>query len=249
MRYILDYFFSDPDEIPEELLWHAYDKVHLIWLASIVLVCVISCIVFRRVAPEKQDKVLKVFAVGFVVHEIIKDLLHWYAGTFGLEQLPLHFCGISIMFSLWYAFRPNDLNGAYVYGMSFPGAICALLFPNWTNHPWWHFSSLCSFTIHAELVIFALMAVSGGCLYPKLRVVPKLAGVIIAMAIPIYFLNKMWGTNFMFISDPSPGSPLMPLHDMFGNGYIVAAFVLMVIVWLILFIPWEVYARKKKSLG
>ncbi len=235
----LDYFFSDPNDVPEDALWHAYGWQHFLWLIAMGLIMFFSCRAFRKLDSEKQSKVLKRFAIFILIQEIVKDLLFWYSGTFGLEHLPLHFCGISIFFSLWYAFRPNDLNAAYVYGMSMPGAFCALIFPNWTNFPLIHFSSINSFTIHGELILFALLALTSGRLVPNIKKIPQMFGVIVAMAIPIYFLNKLWGTNFMFISDPSPGSPLMPLYDLFGDGYVIAAAVLVIIVWLLLFLPWR----------
>ena len=242
----MNYFFADPNDIPEELLWELYGPEHLAWLAGITAVCALACVLFRKAAPEKQDKALKALAIWIVIQEIIKDLLHWYAGTLELEHLPLHICGISIFFTLWYALKPGKLNGAYVYGMSLPGALAALLFADWTNYPIWHFSALNSFTIHAELVIFAMLALTSGRLKPDIRQIPKMTVIMYALALPIYFLNKRWGTNFMFVNTPSPGSPLVPLYGVFGDWYAVVAAVLLVIVWVILFLPWEIAAIGKR---
>lgn len=243
----LDYFFSKPEDIPEEYLWSMYDKVHLTWLALIALACIVSCILFKRSTTEKQDKVLKGLALWIAFQEILKDLLHWYAGMLEMELLPLHICGISIFFTLWYAFKPGPLNAAYIYGMSLPGALCAELFADWTNYPWWHFSALNSFTIHAELIIFAMMALTSGRLKPDIRQIPKMTIIMYALAVPIYFLNKRWDTNFMFINTPSPGSPLVPLYNIFGDGYVIAAAILVVLVWIILFLPWYIFSRSKAT--
>ena len=241
--FTLDYFFSDPNDVPEDALWSAYGWQHLLWLVVMGLIIFFSCRAFRKADDKTQRKVLIYVAFFILIQEIVKDILFAWTGLFTLENLPFHFCGISIFFSLWYAFRPNDLNAAYVYGMSMPGALCALIFPNWTNSPLIHFSSIHSFTIHGELILFAMLALTSGRLVPKFREIPRLFGVIVAMAIPIYFLNKRWGTNFMFISDPSPGSPLMPLYDMFGDGYVIAAAVLLIIVWIVIFLPWRKRSR------
>jgi len=238
LMVLYSYFFSGEDEIPPELAWEAYGMGHILWLLSMGLVCFLIIYTARKLSPEKQDKLLKAIAIWIAIQEILKDILNYYAGTLQLEHLPLHFCGISIMFSLWYAFRPGKLNGAYIYGMSLPGAFCALIFPNWTQFPFWHFSAINSFTIHAELILFALIALFCGKLKPDIRQIPKMFAVLVLMAVPIYFLNKKWGTNFMFISDPSPGSPLIPLYNIFGDGYVIAAAVLLVIVWYIMFLPW-----------
>ena len=241
----LEYFFSGPDDVPEDALWTAYGWQHLLWLFVMGAIIFFACRAMKKADSATQDKVLKYVAIWIAIQEVIKDLLFAAVGRFEYEQLPFHFCGISIFFSLWYAFRPNELNAAYIYGMSMPGAFCALIFPNWTVYPLIHFSSINSFTIHGELILFAALAVASGKLVPNIKKIPQLFAVIIAMAIPIYFLNKHWDTNFMFINDPSPGSPLMPLYDMFGDGYVIAAAVLMLIVWIILFLPWRKRSNKR----
>lgn len=245
--FTFDYFFSDPKDVPKDALWTAYGWQHLLWLFVMGVIIFFACKHFRKLNEKKRKKILLGIAIGIMIQEIIKDLLFYYANQLELNHLPLHFCGISIGFSLWYALKPNNLNAAYIYGMSMPGAFCALIFPNWTDYPLIHFSSINSFTIHAELILFALLALTSGMLVPRFKEIPKLFLVILLMAIPIYFLNKRWETNFMFINDPSPGSPLMPLYDIFGDGYVVAASVLMIVVWIILFLPWELSGRKKRN--
>lgn len=237
--FTFNYFFSDPKDVPQDALWNAYGWQHFLWLIVMGIIVFFACKAFRKQDSVTQSKILKYVAIGIAIQEIIKDILFLWTGLFTLENLPLHFCGISIFFSLWYAFSPNDLNGAYVYGMSMPGALCALIFPNWTEYPLIHFSAINSFTIHGELILFALLALTSGRLIPNIKKIPQLFGIIVAMAIPIYFLNKLWGTNFMFISTPSPGSPLMPLYGMFGNGYVIAAAVLLFVIWIIMFLPWK----------
>lgn len=236
------YFFSDPDNVPEDALWNAYGWQHILWLIVMGIIIFFSCRAFRKTDDKTQTRILKYVAVWIAIQEIIKDILFLWTGLFTLENLPFHFCGVSIFFSLWYAFKPNDLNGAYVYAMSMPGALCALIFPNWTEYPMLHFSNINSFTIHGELILIALLALTSKRLIPNIKKLPALIGVIVGMAIPIYFLNHRWNTNFMFINDPSPGSPLMPLYGIFGDGYVLAALILLIAVWIIMFIPW----RKRK---
>ena len=244
---MLQYFMEKPENIPPEELWQAYDIHHFAWLAALALVGILLVRWFCHCEYDRQTRILKVFAVLIVCQEIVKDILHYVAGTLEWEHMPLHICGISIFFTLWYAFRPGKLNGAYVYGMSITGALCALLFPNWTEFPVYHFSAINSFTIHAWLIIFGLMALCSGRLKPDIRQIPKLTLIMIAFAIPMHFINDALGTNFMFISTPSPGSPLMPLYGLFGNGYVAAALVLMVLVWIVLFLPWEIARRRKEK--
>ena len=240
-----DYFFAKEWEAPEEYLWELYSPGHLMWLGAMAIICAIFLRYFLKLPAEKQDKYIKGLAIWIGVQEILKDIIHWATDTLGAEHLPLHICGISIFFTLIYAFKPGRLTGAYLYGMSMPGALCALIFANWTGYPFLNFSSINSFTIHGELILFVLMVLLSGRLYPDIRKIPQLTLVMVGLAIPMHFVNKALSTNFMFISYPSPGSPLMPLYDLFGDFYVVAALVLMVAIWVILFLPW--YIKEKRT--
>lgn len=243
----LKYFFSRPEDIPLNLTWNTYGVEHLIWLFAITLFIVYMCRMFKKADYEKQNKILKILAIVIVIQEIIKDIIHIYAGTFNLGHLPFHLCGISIFFTFWYAFKPGKICGEYLYALSLPGAMAALLFPDWTGYPMLHFSCINSFTIHAWLVVFVFMLLYSGRLKPNYKVLPKTALLVGIIAVPVYFMNKAWGTNFMFLSAPAPGSPLEILYNVFGNFYIPAALLLVLFVWVLMYAPWQIaYSRQNK---
>ena len=244
---MFDYFFTPDEEIPTNLGWQAYGPEHLAWLGAMFVIGFFACRYFKKQSPEKQTRLLKYFAVYLLFQEILKDFIYWEIGSLGLRHLPLHMCGISIFFCLWYAFKGGEVCEAYIYGMNMPGALSALLFPNWTNLPLIHFSSWNSFTIHAMLILFTMLNLTSGRLVPKMRTLPKLILALFAMAIPIYFLNKVWDTNFMFLNTPSEGSPLIPLYSLFGEGYVIAFAVMVISILALLFLPWEILRRRKEA--
>ena len=133
---MINYFFESPYDLTGEEFWSPYGPEHFAWLGGMGLFCLISCILFRRATEEKQDRILKFIALWIVGQEIVKDILFYMVGAFGVQYLPFHICGISIFFTFLYAFKPGKLNGAYIYGMSLPGALAALTFPNWME--WMH---------------------------------------------------------------------------------------------------------------
>ena len=243
----LKYFFANPNIVPSSLKWHAYGMEHLILLFIIFVFNIFMCKKFVKLSAEQQNKLLKFFAILIVFQEILKDILHFYAGTLNLEHLPLHLCGISIFITFWYAFKPGKVSGEYLYALSLPGALAALLFPNWTEYPMMHFSNINSFTIHTWLVVFVTMLLYSGRLKPDFRNLPKTSLLIGILAVPIYFINKLWDTNFMFLNGPSKGSPLVFLYDIFGGGYLIALIVLVLSAWLLMYLPWEVIYRKKAN--
>ncbi len=219
-----DYFFSNPELIPKSLLWSIFSKEHLIWLFSIFIFILCMCRIFKKTDFNVQNKILKFFAVLIVIQEILKDIFHYIAGTFTLEHLPFHLCGISIFITFLYAFKPGKLNGEYLYALSLPGALAALIFPDWTNYPMFHFSNINSFTIHTWLVVFVAMLLYSGRLKPNYKELIHVGVFIGVLAVPIYFLNKLWSTNFMFLNIPAPVSPLEFLYTLcscFGDNCMV----------------------------
>ena len=238
------YFMANPADVPKELLWKAYGPEHLCWILVLSVLIIAACLMFRRLDDSGQTRALKILAVIILIQEIVKDILHWQAGTITLEHLPFHICGISIFFTLWHAFRPNGINSDYLYAVSMPGAAAALAFPNWTEYPIIHFSAVNSFTIHAWLIMYAMMVITSGRMRPDWRNLPKIAAVMIAMMIPIYFLNRRWDTNFMFINGASPGSPLVPLYNIFGDFYFLVAILLIFVFWALIYLPWILSEKK-----
>jgi uncharacterized membrane protein YwaF len=66
------------------------------------------------------------------------------------------------------------------------------------------------------------------------------------MAIPLYFFNNRFGTNFMFLREVDSGNPLYIFEQTFGHHY-WGFVVLIPIVLLIMFLPVELYHLYKKK--
>ena len=80
------------------------------------------------------------------------------------------------------------------------------------------------------------VAQKGSALFPSL-----------AAVCAVYALNKILGTNFMFLNNGGTGNPLAWAESVLGNpGYLLALPVLIGLVWLILYMPLLV-ARKRTA--
>ena len=240
---MIQYFFSNWKDIPDTYQWKAYSLEYWIWILILITLIVIMAKIYKK--SNHKDAILKGIAIVIVIQEILKDILHYYAGSLELEHLPLHLCGISIFMVRWHAFSRNKLNTQFIYALTLPGAIFALAFPNWTQYPIFHFSSFNSFTIHTWLIMYVVIQLYGKTLRPNFKDLKYTFIFTLLLMIPIYFLNKIWNTNFFFLNTPSPGSPLMFLYQLFGNGYVIALVLLFILLWILIYIPWmETYENK-----
>ena len=111
---MFDYFFWNVKDIPPGYPCKLYGIEHITWLIIIGLLTYYFCKKFKNSNKEQQDRILRNFAILIVVQEIVKNILHIYAGSFTLENLPFHLCGLSIFFVVGYVIKPNKLNEQYL---------------------------------------------------------------------------------------------------------------------------------------
>lgn len=80
------------------------------------------------------------------------------------------------------------------------------------------------------------MLTLGGDIKPELKQSPKCLALLVAMAIPLYFLNFLWDTNFMFLKEADTGNPLEFFENLLGN-HLWGFPILLPIVLAIMYLP------------
>ena len=125
---------------------------------------------------------------------------------------------------------------SFLYYFAIPGALLALLFPNWTELPAWNFFHIHSFAIHILLVRYPLLRVTTGRVSTELKAALKGVLLLVVMAIPVYFLNLLWDTNFMFLMEPDSGNPLELFEKLLGS-HLWGFPILLPVVILVMYLP------------
>jgi len=132
-----------------------------------------------------------------------------------------------------------------MYSLSLPGAVAALLFPDWTPYPILNIYSLQGFLGHGALVCYVFALLVSRQLVPDWRGLWRVALFCIIVSCPVYMLNRRLGTNFLFINGGSPGSPLSWLESRMGNpGYLIGYAALILLVWLAIYAPFIISAYR-----
>ena len=120
----------------------------------------------------------------------------------------------------------------------------ALLFPNWTVLPCMNFFHIHSFTIHILLVMYPVILITSGEVKPTIKDMPKCVLLLVGLAIPIYFINLLCDTNFMFLMSPDKGNPL-GLFEQYLGSHLWGFPVLLPIVMFVMYLP--LFIAKKLS--
>ncbi|MDD6022667.1 MAG: TIGR02206 family membrane protein [Oscillospiraceae bacterium] len=236
-------------ELPPDCGFSVYGPGHLTMLGIIGLVLICLWLFLRHRPRWYAGGLYRIFSVCLILLELFKDLTLGLMGTFSMGYLPLHLCSIAMFICLRYAFHPDSpFAGQLLYSVCLPGALCGLLFPNWTHFPLLHFQSMTSFLFHGILVWLSALPVMRKEIRPGISRVPGCLGFLIALAVPVYGLNRLLGTNYMFLNHASAGSPLELLTALPGTvGYLTGYVLLAAAVIFFMNLPfslWRFFRRK-----
>ena len=211
------YWFDTSGTIARGLGFSLFDAEHLFWLALTVFFLTAVCRYYRASELRRRTRLRHTMAAAIVANEIFKTAMLVLGGNWEPEYLPLHLCSVNVFLVAYHAWKPGKLLDNFLYAVCVPGAAAALLFPSWNKLPPINFMYLHSFTIHILLVLYPLLLVTTGQAQTDLKSALKGVGLLVVMAIPVYGLNLLWGTNFMFLMEPDSGNPLELFEELLGS--------------------------------
>ena len=229
--------------MPEGLGFQAFGPTHLLWLLGGLILWVGGCIFYRKLSADKQKIALRLLGAYVFLQEMVKNTVLLLLSEFSWGHLPFHLCGINVLLIAFDAIKQVKTVRSFLYYFAIPGAMLALLFPNWTEMPVWNFFHLHSFTIHILLVLYPLLLVTTGQADTDLKSAIKGVGLLVAMAIPVYGLNLLWDTNFMFLMHPDTGNPLEMFEKLLGS-HLWGFPILLPVVIAVMYLPTRIFKRK-----
>ena len=241
MRYFLD----TVETIPSGAGFSSFGTLHLMWLALFIVILVLNCLLYHKLSEDGRGKWKKIIAILIALDELFKMAMLAIGDRYTASYLPLHLCSINIFLVAFHAWKPNKTIGAFLYTVCIPGAIAALLFPSWTALPFGNFMHLHSFTIHILLALYPLVLAINGEIHINVRNVPKCLLLLIGMAIPIYLINMILDTNFMFLMSVEEGNPLYLFEQMWGN-HLLGYPVIIAGILIIMYLPVILYKKIRK---
>lgn len=239
-------FLYTKDTVPEGVGFSTFGATHLIWLVVLAILSAGVIFIYRKSDPHKRFIMRFTVGVIIVLFEIIKDIVAAFIGDLDADHLPLHLCGINVLLIGFDIFKPTKTVRGFLYYFCIPGALLALFFPNWTVLPCMNFFHIHSFLIHALLVLYPFMLISDGEIKVGIKTMLKSIALLICMAIPVYFVNILCDTNFMFLMDAETGNPL-GLFEKYLGSHLWGFPILLPIVMLIMYIPLCLISKKNNA--
>lgn len=216
---------------------------HIIAVVIIVILCIACSVLYRKLSEMAQNRAG--LCVGILL--AVLDIIHYFVfdalGELSVNAIPLHLCALAVYVCLFHSIFKTDFAGQVLYDLCLPGAWCAILFPDWIGYPPLGYPSLHSYAVHGLIVIYITAQLAAGRIRPRFKAIWKPV-VFLCVAVPVAaMVNRALGTNFMFISHASAGSPLEWLWQLAGGVhaiYLVLYGLLALIVMTLMYAPYEV---------
>ena len=225
-----------------------FGRVHLLELAVSALFILGMAVWYRRAGARTRRHILVGVTAALLADEAALLLAMALTGQWQWYYLPLHLCSINVFVCLWHTLTGQNWCQEVLYALCIPGALAALLCPGWLNVPsWWSFINLHSVSIHALLVLYPVLLVTGGW-RPDVRHLPQVLGFLFGTALPIYFLNKPLSANFYFLNNPYGDAITSAFTAVLGEKWYILGFLPAVAVVLAaMSLPWAVaeYLQKR----
>ena len=241
----MEYFWKQQDDIPAGMGYPLFGKTHIISTCVTLILVAFFVFVIQKQSKKTRDMIMKMIPLFMVFLEVIKDLFLVSAGRFGVGYLPFHVCSIGIFVFLLREFLPwkktKEFFGEISVVLIMPGALAALIFPDWTVfYPVLNFINLHSFLWHGLLVLYPLLLLKNGTV-PSVKHIYYVILFLCIIVPPIYLFDKHFGCNYFFVNWPEKDTPLDWLAGFMGNpgylaGYAVMAVLVILFMYFILYL-------------
>lgn len=245
-RFHLDEFFTYETTLPRGIGFGMFRVGHFIWLAAIFAGIDLVMRWYRRADKRTQRKIEIVTAASMSVWIVLRAIYIAVLHENFLYELPLHLCSMAGILCGIHCITQWEWLGQVLYSLCLPGAILALLFPNWNFYPAIHFLTMEAFLFHMGIVLYVCMMLQSHGIVPDIRKLWKVIVFMIVVVVPIYFFDKRFNVNYMFVNRPSAGSPLVWLAGWMGDpGYLVGYAILMILCVVLMDLGYLCHVRMR----
>lgn len=179
---------------------------------------------------EEVKRIIKTCTIAMCFLEVITIIFKLLTGDpKNLNNyVPLYYCSLLLYAGLLSSFAKGELKrigdvflatGGIIGGMVF------LILPTTSlpTYPALHFISLRSFLYHGIMVYLGLLINMTHYIELEVKDIKYYALLVGIVCVLAYIVNKIFGSNLMFISQNFPGMPIEILYNLTGRFYTLVA--------------------------
>lgn len=161
------------------------------------------------------------------------------------DALPLHLCGLSALAALALGLGAGGIALNFLWYLGMPGALLALLFPAPALSRYQALLNISYVVTHALILILPVLSMATGRM-PRAHFAADMMILLQMIAVPVFFVNRALGTDFMFLSAPPANTPLETVFSWGYGAYLMCLEGIMLAVCLVMGAALEFIIRRKK---
>jgi hypothetical integral membrane protein (TIGR02206 family) len=218
-------------------------------LGALGLVFVLSLLGWQLRLDAGQRRVLRATLAGLLLlNELGWHAWHIYYGLWTLqEMLPLEICNLMVLLSAWTLLTRSQVGFEFLYLLGIPAASQVLITPALGPYGFPHMLFFQIFISHGGVVLAALYLALGEGMRPRSwRSVRRVAGWTMLYALGIFLLNRLLGSNYLFLAYKPPAATLL---DYLGPWpwYILSMVVIGLLLAAALYLPYHLRDLNKQK--
>lgn len=212
------------------------EHIKVLLMIAAVMACVLSYVALKA-SDKVTTVILRILAVSHLILEFAQDILLVTVEDYEISWiLPLHLCNLGIFVNLIAAFsrgKARRIFSEISVMLIMPGALGALLFPDWNYRPIDDPVAIIIFITHTILLLIPIIFVMKGITDIRISHIWYPLVFMLIVVPPIYMFDTKFSVNYLFLKIPVESSPLSMVHDAVGaDHYILGLFFLLVAVLL-----------------
>lgn len=248
---MFSYFFAYQTELPSGCGFLLFDKTHLIFLTISALSVLSLCIIFHYQTTSHKNLLLNGIVLAALALTAAQDFILTITHHMDIGMLPLHLCDLAVFCYLLHRISKLPILGYAAVCVFLPGALSALLFPDWTMYPLLNYMNLHGFLYHTLIIAYPILLLSDGSIRPRLRYFPETAALLLCLAVPVYLFDRRFQCNYMFLLYPPKESPLTFFSrfcsgNLGTEGYTIAYMSAVALLLSLIFLGFEIMWRIRK---
>lgn len=184
----------------------------------------------RGMAGAKKRRRMPLAGAALLASVLTTETLLLMEGRYA-EALPLHLCGLSALAALAVCAGARGVLLDFLWYLGLPGALLALAFPApaLCRHP--ALLGAAYVSTHALIAAVPLVLLARGE-RPRRGRARRMMLLLQGIALAAFFVNRALGTDFLFLSTPPAGSPLVAVFHRSYALYLCALQAMMLLVCL-----------------
>ena len=224
-------FWKEKTCLPERAGYALFSAKYFLALALAVLVMAAAVAAFGRQDQKRKETLCRVFAWVPLGMEILKFIVLLSQGCCTPNYYPLGFCSLVIYVYPVYVLAKNDgvrrAARCILCMGTLPAGLAALLFPNWIgDYRFLSYFSLHSYIWHTLMLIYPLWTWQKDRETFRFRNIAQGYAAVLILVPFIILINRRFGTNYWFLSEPTANHPLAAVYHAVGAGAYFAVLVL-----------------------